>query len=344
MRLPLQFLNLIQAVAFLVGTLTFSPFALADTYTVFNVSGSTQNGAAISGTMTLDIGSGIPYFSTADITVSAPDSERYGAYAKGTACGWIQGQPDVCSVIFADKTDYYQFYIFISVPGGDLTKYTGGSIIPTIQGVGYNSSLSYPDQGITKKDDISAGYIYTISPACSDLYSGSAVKLVVKSPQITAKYVPKGGVSLKDAASICGFIDFDWQQKIVLLPPPNPFRANLNPTVTLVAPPAFLDPPFGGYTYLPDVYSFPFYYRAQNDITGEDSVYNLNAHEKHDAILGFLDEVMDPTLPSGDAISIVTSLVGVLPGYSASKPLVTFSWNSTFNGKSGGVTILKGPH
>jgi hypothetical protein len=83
---------------------------------------------------------------------------------------------------------------------------------------------------------------------------------------IEAVALPTSVANLRDAAQACGFIGFNWQQKITELPCPSPFKAAdpANPKLSLdnfcpkdsatpgnlKAPPEVNDPPPGGYTYL----------------------------------------------------------------------------------------------
>ena len=164
-------------------------------------------------------------------------------------------------------------------------------------------------------------------------------------PSITASFTPNNGFSLSDAAALCGFSDFDWQQTITSWPRPSPLFQIGNP-VALSAPPPFLDPPPGGYTYeVGGDNSFPFYYDHNN---GE-----LKSHETA-TTLSFLDTPSDPCLPGGSGagckgktaikgskLAFTTHLAGVNFDGTATDLGIGFIWTSTFNGTSGGVATTK---
>jgi hypothetical protein len=170
---------------------------------------------------------------------------------------------------------------------------------------------------------------------------------------ISASFTPKGGYTLAQAAQLCGFVDFDWQQTITSWSKPSPLF-QVGKETALSAPPPFLDPPPGGYTYeLTHGYpngdhSYPFYYDPK---TGE-----LASHETA-TTLSFSDTPSDPCLPGGSGsgcggktapkgskLAFSTHLVGVTgtgPGYSATDTGISFSWTSTFNGTSGSTATTK---
>jgi hypothetical protein len=152
-------------------------------------------------------------------------------------------------------------------------------------------------------------------------------------------------VDLESKAMACGYKHFDWQQTITTAPSDVVVYSVVSPHVPLQ--PQFLDPPPGGYTYqlydsdidyTPNA-AYPFYY---NVLAPNSYVLSL-AFNSTDGILSFTDIPKDPTLPSGEDIEFKTSLVGVIgdfPGATASKPLYTWTWKSTFNGTTGEQRIL----
>ncbi|HEY1580434.1 MAG TPA: hypothetical protein VGF82_25515 [Terracidiphilus sp.] len=100
--------------------------------------------------------------------------------------------------------------------------------------------------------------------------------------QITATFTPQQGITLAQAAQICGFVNFDWMQRITRLPDPSPF-CEVNPADPNVPNPSpfcgsnlkspfpihltaasapFSDPAPNGYTYNPAWVSAPFYWAA----------------------------------------------------------------------------------
>ncbi len=169
---------------------------------------------------------------------------------------------------------------------------------------------------------------------------------------IDAAFTPNSGYTLAQAAGLCGFTDFDWQQTITELPLPNPFLQKVS-NVQQSAPPPFRDPPPGGYTLLPPPapfppypqpapdFSYPFYYDPTN---GE-----LQNHEIGGNTLLFHDEPADPclvggigcpgTAPAGSRMAFTTHLVGLKGDLAYTDLGIGFKWTSTYNGLSGGITV-----
>jgi len=163
-------------------------------------------------------------------------------------------------------------------------------------------------------------------------------------------------VSLTDAASACGYAGFNWQQSIDYWPPPSTptncfvspspcLEAALNPTTVLSAPPAFPDPPAGGYTYnsVTDVFyqAFPFYYDPTLVPTGcaesinDTCITPITSNDGN--VLNFFDSPRYPLLTAGGYMGLTTSLVGVLSNGTAGPALYTWSWITTYNGTTGGA-------
>jgi hypothetical protein len=174
------------------------------------------------------------------------------------------------------------------------------------------------------------------------------LKVVDNGHKMAAMFTPPSGLLLGDLAAICGFTGFDWQQVITVLPSPGPLAAASNPTIRLTAPPAFLDPAPGGYILADGSKrsdtSYPFYYNTNGEVQSK----------VRDNTLFFGDTPSDNCLPGGSGescggrtavpgsyIEFTTSLVGILPGNIPSPPLVSWTWRDTFNGTSGGISILK---
>ena len=211
----------------------------------------------------------------------------------------------------------------------------------------------------------------------------------VNGPEITASFTPStspGTVgisgtssSLLDAATVCGFTNFDWEQKVTNLPhPPNIALFGIdNPNTPLTVP--FNDPPPGGleikqfvgpFGLIPKILalqpksSFPFYYDPdnKNNVNASGPGHNLQDHET-DTTLNFYDAPNgDPFLlttavtpPCGannnglgpigpispnDYMAFETHLVGV-NGRTPTGLGKSFKWCSTWNGTSGGVSLLE---
>ncbi len=137
-----------------------------------------------------------------------------------------------------------------------------------------------------------------LSPDCAALVN-AAITLSIcdlnsatpcKTPEMQARFTPQPCYSLADAAKACGVDKFNWQQWVTNLPLPSPFRAISQPTVSLFAPPAFLDPPAGGAVYDPQSgNALPFCYDAST-LEVATQTYTLS----------FVDSPHDGCLPNGD--------------------------------------------
>jgi hypothetical protein len=203
----------------------------------------------------------------------------------------------------------------------------------------------------------------------SILYTAFAVDDVLSADQrptgIIAQFSPTAPdgtpMSLQAAADSCGFTEFDWQQTIVNWPAPTvpslcaqSFSNGSHPCLetpsgsVLTAPPAFSDPPPGGYIYTTNSSSifyeaYPFYYNqtavptgcAFSQINGQCNTL-ITTDEGNTLI--FFDAPRNPLLPAGDYMGFTTNLVGVLPDNTLGPVLATWSWISTYNGDTGGVT------
>jgi hypothetical protein len=189
----------------------------------------------------------------------------------------------------------------------------------------------------------------TAATACSTVINGSVPKPTPGgSPTITTAFTPNSGFNLAQAANLCGFSGWDWQQTVTLLPAPSPFKA-AGTTTPLVAPPPFLDPPPGGYVGHPPDHSYPFYLDPNS---GE-----LQSQEPGGLVLNFTDTPTDRCLPGGNGapcggmtapagskIGFTTHLVGLVgfgPGFGVQDTGIGFSWTSTYNGTSGGTDTTK---
>lgn len=172
--------------------------------------------------------------------------------------------------------------------------------------------------------------------------------------KISATFTPNMGFTLTQAATLCGFTDFDWQQTVTSLPLPSPFFA-AGSTVPLSAPPPFNDPPPNGYAYQspPNAVILPVYY---NLFTPASNSLSLAAHKTSPTTLTFSDAPADPclpggsgapcggkTAPAGSKLAFTTHLVGIvglLPGAGVQDTGIGFSWTDTFNGTSGGISVI----
>jgi hypothetical protein len=210
--------------------------------------------------------------------------------------------------------------------------------------------------------------VLSSSSACTTALNNSVQSPTVTSgtrPAISSTFTPRGGFNISQAAQICGFINFDWQQTITNLPNPRPddsFTAASAPTTPLVTP--FNDPPVSGYSYQhpPNAVGIPVYW---NLFTAASDPLSLAANITA-TTLSFFDSPADPCLPgsqsasttayadsvcggagvrapAGSTINFTTRLVGIqglLPGASVVDTGIGFNWTSTFNGTSGGIAVI----
>jgi hypothetical protein len=165
-------------------------------------------------------------------------------------------------------------------------------------------------------------------------------------------------ISLALAAADCNFAQFDWQQTIDYLPAIScNFAGQLNPACpttynlssTLVAPPAFNDPPNGGYNYFGDYTKYPVfqgaypYYYALPSVPGgcaieyQDGSCETYITSPDGRTLSFFDSPNDIFLPVGSYVGFTTNLVGVLQDGSVGPALYSWSWLTTYRSGTGGV-------
>jgi hypothetical protein len=201
--------------------------------------------------------------------------------------------------------------------------------------------------------------------SCPDAINNSVIAIanLGGDGNIDATFTPNLGLSLQDAALVCGFVTFDWVQIQTLIYDPTYFSAlNLggafDPTISgpvklSSARVPWHDPPQGGgYAYNADApdFSFPFYY---DWTTGEllshqsDGGHTLNFHDAPD----------EPCLPGGTfantpscnntaeppwgLAAFTTHLVGIKADGSYTDLRAGVDWWSDYNGTSGNVTINK---
>ncbi len=206
----------------------------------------------------------------------------------------------------------------------------------------------------------------------------SNITLTAFGSEMLASFTPPSG-TLSAYATACGFAGLDWQQTITSLPCPNVFEPNKPSAlplkdfckgggITAVIP--FSDPPDGGYTYFftsgsacgPGYDPYPFYYASALAISqeqfptpgapctcarraqvGDENVCVTPLVTGDDMTLAFQDAPADSSLPAGSIIAFTTSLVGINLDGSASPPLATWSWATSFNGTVAGMPRLSLP-
>ena len=159
--------------------------------------------------------------------------------------------------------------------------------------------------------------------------------------------LPSTVTTLQQAASDLGYTSFDWQQVITSEPAPSPIMQVGNP-VPLTAPPSFLDPPPGGYTYCATTFcgnNYPFFYDPAQLATGcahaSGGVCVTKIETGPAPTLNFFDAPSDPCLadpgggpslawrtvsgvaaacsnavaPAGSQLAFTTYLVGIRPTF-----------------------------
>jgi hypothetical protein len=196
----------------------------------------------------------------------------------------------------------------------------------------------------------------TSATACTSVINNSVHKVIDQNgTRINATFTSNTNLfyNLTQAATLCGFAGWDWQQTITSWPR----QSSLFPIGSATpksTPPPFLDPVPGGYTYnLPaGDHSYPFYLDPNN---GE--VQSNEPGGPTGFVLNFSDTPTEPCLPggpgapscptrapAGSKLGFTTHLVGLVgsgPGWGVQDTGIGFSWTSTFNGTSGGVATTK---
>jgi hypothetical protein len=253
------------------------------------------------------------------------------------------------------------FYLFY--PVNLLANGTLPSTIPTPAAVNSAASTYIQFAVSDVSDDIAndtASFSYagqicagTCASAINTALSGPT--LAAGNTLINATFTPASGYSLAQAAQVCGFVNFDWQQVITSLPSPSPYKQVGNPT-PLTAPPPFLDPPPRGYTFeLTADNSYPLFYDPATQLVGPDlfqeDTYTLYFSDRpgDSCLFGGLGLACGGlTAPAGKQLAFTTHLVGIMAGCTAPVPItcvqdtgIGFSWASTFNWTSGGVSTTK---
>jgi hypothetical protein len=190
-----------------------------------------------------------------------------------------------------------------------------------------------------------------LNPGDVKPYPAGPYSLDGKPTSMNATFVPTDTnnlpIGLAQKAAACGFSSFNWQQVITLqsalegIKPTDSQAAigngiqsgNLSANGSLQAPPAYSDPPLGGYIYegyFDDAY--PFYFNS-GDLAGLDPCTNTIPIKTSFTLL--FDDCPS-TIVEKD---FTTDLVGVLPSGLSSASLFNWKWHTTFNGKNRGGVV-----
>jgi hypothetical protein len=137
-------------------------------------------------------------------------------------------------------------------------------------------------------------------------------------PVILGLFEPNRDISINQVALALGYDHFNWVS--IVYQAPHPYYG--------LTPP-FIDPPPGGYPYLP-ADNLPFYW----DEPGERITHSIGP------TLDFGDEPKDPTLTGDQHISFITCVAGVRAD-GTWDALTSFSWSSNFTGSVGGIIEWK---
>lgn len=194
--------------------------------------------------------------------------------------------------------------------------------------------------------------------SCQDAIKKS-VKVQANGANIDATFTPNLGLTLAQAAELCGFKTFDWIQKVTHQADPSEFfarnlggafRSNVNGHVRLTsATTPYSDPPQGG-GYddgNPPDFSFPFYYDPNNDLPQHQTATGMTFHDApsdgclphgFDAGTAKCDNTSEP---AGSFGGYSTRLAGVNFDGTAKNLGNGFTWTSNYNGTTGGVHIRK---
>ena len=200
-------------------------------------------------------------------------------------------------------------------------------------------------------DNVTVSTGCQVKPADISIFPGGPYSIDRQPITMYATFVPTDTdglpVGLTDEEAACGFTGFNWQQIITYqsaleeIKPKNPLTAigngiqltNLSADGSLQAPPAYSDPPLGGYGY-EDFFddAYPFYW-SSTELEPASKDYCNAMPIKTPSTLLFSD--CPGTVIEKD---FTTTLVGVLPSGMASAPIFTWKWYTTFNGTdTGGV-------
>ena len=220
-----------------------------------------------------------------------------------------------------------------------VTLFTASGMPTTVEPSGFGNASS---GGFTQIDrffvlegaSASADLFAQVVSPCEPIVRGAVKRYDDHSPTMLAVFTPNFGLTMDEATSLCGYKHFNWYQEVTHWSSKNLF-AKANPNVPLTAPPPFVDPPLGGYTY-PDTVGYddlPFY-------LGEGSYDSFRQYYTFPTQLEFKDSPANSDLKQqqNEFMGFKTCLVGVKPD-NTWDPLYCWNWTSNFNGTVGGVSM-----
>jgi hypothetical protein len=264
------------------------------------------------------------------VTLSAPISLTAPVAAGPTAItaslGLINTPNSTDPIASADVVD-------LSASIAPVKVTTSGGLPITVQPVGFGNATT---GGFTQVNRFSvlegasatADMFAQIASPCEAVVKG-AVGLTASGTSMQATFTPNFGLSMGNAAGLCGYDHFNWYQTVTT--DPYPPDAKSSPGVPLKTP--YLDPPIGGYAYQANGDdTLPFYWGENGPTAIELPSYTTATS------LSFYDAPAEPRLTGKQAVSFTTVLAGVLPD-STWDALYAWNWESNFNGTVGGVAV-----
>ena len=279
------------------------------------------------------------------------------------------GPPYTWCVLSGSQCDSSQASLPIgfSLNGSGVLSSTGTP--PATQG-SYPFTVQVTDSGgNSAQQGFNLGILCQISPLTPTPIGQSSDNLPTA---LIAQFTPPNSQTLSEYAAVCGYSALDWVQTIISWPAPDGVQtdelfAEANPTVPLVAPPAFSDPPSGGYTYMfipagqlgagqlqpkwqatqPNVATaYPFYYSPLDLQSGcatwagtWPSGFCIPVEKGGGEALNFFDSPQSPECQyPNSCMAFQTQLVGICaPPYTAcqgsisSAPIFQWNWASNYN-------------
>ena len=269
---------------------------------------------------------------------------------------------------------------FLFLSPGPPSPGTTGSTVFTIAGGGLSlNTEAQANPCCSYTSSVTSGS-FTVSPiTCGTVISNfpNEIQVGAEPPlsgtgqptSINGLFRPVDGLTLSQAATLCGYTGWDFQQYVTTLPPyQSPSFTPLGGGPPPSAP--FLDPVVGGYTYQGSTpcLAFPFYYDpsstartcalTNSQLDASNLLFNDNPQAACD-LATYTADGSSCFLP-GESFRFSTQIVGILPDGQPSNPLYNWNWMDNYSvstltsggisrldsgvpvdpGGSGGITIL----